>query len=74
MVFILRNKSKASNDQSFKKLQQNMISLKKKTETKKKIIMTTGEWLLPVKTHRSLESIISISVKNGAIEEYLQGK
>ena len=26
--------------------------------------MTTGEWLLPVKTHRSLESIISISVKN----------
>ena len=36
--------------------------------------MSTGEWLLPVKTHRSLESIISISVKNGAIEEYLQGK
>ena len=52
-----------------------MILLKKKTETKKTTkIMTTGEWLLPVKTHRSLESIISISVKNGAIEEYLQGK
>ena len=52
-----------------------MITLKKKQKQKKKIIiMTTGEWLLPVKTHRSLESIISISVKNGAIEEYLQGK